>query len=283
MASDLYSAAFDFARLNGGSVGGANGAIFTNGLTGNIGFNSGMYFHGNNNFPSGTIDGVTLASAFSEAIKALLTGAGKTVTFDVLTCQYTISANAAFTITWTGALGTLMRDILGFTGSATSNATSQVSTVRPDYLIISRVAGQSQVHAAYEPTGRINYAEADDGTAYSTRPSTIATYRDWVQPFETATGPTNAEWTASKGVGGAPMRRTDATTTAVSWSWEDFTRHVRAELPFALLDRSVSDAGPVYKMRGSRAHFDPTRVTADYDGHWSIPFETRYLGASAVV
>lgn len=281
MARDLYTAAWDYGRLNLGAMSaGVNGMVFTNGITGTAGWDSGVYMH---SAVTGTCDGVTISS-FRAAILAQMVGGAPTITWAPTTGLYTIASGAgAFTITWAGALGTQMRDALGFAGSATSNATSHTSTLRPDYMIISRVAGQSAVHETYKPSGRINYVESDDGTAYSTRPSTVPTYREWVQPFETNTGPTNAEWSAANTVGGAPVRRTDATTTSVSWTWEDFYELVASEMPFALLDRAVTTKGEgaIYKLRGEAANFDPTRVTADFDGHWSMTFKAIVKTATA--
>ncbi|WP_196301261.1 hypothetical protein, partial [Streptococcus pneumoniae] len=72
-------------------------------------------------------------------------------------------------------------------------------------------------------------------------------------------------------------------STNVYWSWEDFYKYVRATLPFALIDTatSVAGEGQLYKLRGELANFNPTRVTRDFDGHWSMPFKTRYLGDSS--
>ena len=268
MAKDLYSAAWDYARLNLGDMSaGVNGATFAGGtLAGTVGWSTGVYMH---SAVAGTCDGLTIAS-FRAAIIAQVTGGTLVMSWAPTTGLYTLSHASTFTVTWNGLLGAQIRDALGFTATL-SGTNTYTSTVRPDYLIISRVAGQSAVHETYKPSGRISYAEAEDGTSYSTRPGTVASRRDWTQNFETATGPTNAEWTTSAAVGGAPMRRADATTTAVSWTWEDFYELVAAELPFALLDRAVTTKGEgaIYKMVGEAAHFDPQRITPDFDGHWA--------------
>lgn len=277
MARDLYTVAWDYARLNLGAVGGANAAVFSGAVTGNVGWTSGVYMH---SAVTGTCDGLTIAS-FRAAIIAIATGL--TIDWSPTTGLYTLSNAGAFTVTWSGALGTQIRDALGFAGASTGSAISHTSTVRPDYMIISRLAGQSKVHATYEEPGQISSARSDDGTTYSTRPTTLATLTEWTQNYETATGPTNAEWTSSAAVGGAPMRRSDATTTAVSWSWEDFYKAVRAELPFALLDRAVTTKGEgaIYKLDATVAHFDPTRITEDYDGHWAPRFTAIVKTATA--
>ena len=272
MPRDLYSCAWDFARLGLGTVGGANAAVFGGTLTGNVGFASGVYMHGN---VQATVDGVPIA-LFISGIEGIV--AGLSVTFNASTCRYTLSAAGNFTVTWSGAQGVAMRDLLGFSANL-SAASTYTSTQRPQYLIIARLAGQSQVHETYEPAGRISYAESDNGQSYSTHPVELPTYRDWVQPFETQAGPTDAEWSASPGVGGTAVRIADVgAATKVTWTWEHLYKHLRATLPFALVDRTAGlNGASVYKIRGDSAHFDPTRVTADYDGHWSMPLQTRSI------
>ena len=275
MPRDLYSCAWDFAALNVGTISGSNAAVFGGGLTGSLGFASGVYVHGN---AQGSADGVAINS-FIDAMETQISGL--TVTFSMSTLKYTLSASGTFSVTWTGVAGTTLRDILGFTGDL-SAASSYTSDLRPQYLVVSRLAGQSEVHETYEPGGRIAYAESDNGQSYSTHPVELPTYRDWVQPFETLEGPTDSEWNSNGAVGGTAVRTANVgSATKVTWTWEAMIKHLRATLPFALVDRatSVDGEGDLYKMRGEAAHFDPTRITADYDGHWSIPFRTRKLAA----
>lgn len=282
MPRDLYSCAWDFAALNVGTISASNAAVLSGSVTGNLGFATGVYMHGAVAVtppPSTLIDGV-LISSLEVACTTLISNLS--LSFNAANCRYTIArlVGGNFAVTWTGTAGIVMRDLLGFTADL-SGATTYTSTKRPKYLIVSRLAGQSEVHETYEPGGRISYAESDSGQAYSTHPVELPTYRDWVQPFETLDGPTNAEWSASNSVGGAAVRRANvASNASVYWTWEDFYKHLRATLPFALVDKSISPQGngPLYKLRGEGAHFDPTRITADYDGHWSMPLRTRYVG-----
>ena len=276
MPRDLYSPAWDFATLGMGTISGTNAAVIAGTITGNLGFATGVYAHGD---VVGSADGVTIGS-FRTAMQTQI--AGLTVSFSLSTLKYTLSAAGAFSVTWTGTAGTAMRDILGFESNL-SLFSSYTSTKRPKYLIVSRLAGQSQVHETYEPGGRIAYAESDNGQAYSTHPVELPTYRDWTQPFETQAGPTDAEWNASGSVGGAAVRTADVgSATKVTWTWEAMIKHLRATLPFQLVDRSTSvkGEGQLYKLRGEGAHFDPTRITADYDGHWTIPMVCRVLTAT---
>lgn len=276
MPRDLYSCAWDFAALNTGVVDASNAAVIAGTISGNLGFETGLYMHGD---VQGIADGVSIL-AFSTAVEGLITGL--TCTFSLSTLKYTLSAAGTFSVTWTGAAGVVMQELLGFSGNL-SAASSYTSDLRPKYLVVSRLAGQSEVHETYEPGGRISYAESDNGQAYSTHPVELPTYRDWTQPFETQAGPTDSEWNASGSVGGAAVRTADVgAATKVTWTWEALIKHLRATYPFALVDRATSTEGEgqLYKMRGEAAHFDPTRITADYDGHWSIPFRTRQLDAT---
>lgn len=276
MPRDLYSCAWDFAALNVGTISASNAAVIAGTISGNLGFATGVYVHGN---AQGSADSVTI-NAFRTAMQTQISGL--TVTFSLSTLKYTLSAAGAFSVTWTGAAGTVMRDILGFENDL-SLFSSYTSTKRPKYLLVSRLAGQSEVHETYEPGGRISYAESDNGQAYSTHPVELPTYRDWTQPFETQAGPTDSEWNSNGAVGGAAVRTADVgSATKVTWTWEAMTKHLRATLPFVFVDRatSVKGEGDLYKLRGEAAHFDPTRITADYDGHWSIPLRTRKLTAT---
>jgi hypothetical protein len=275
MPRDLYSCAWDFAALGLGTVNGSNAAVFAGTVSGNLGYATGVYVHGN---AQGSADGVSVLS-FIDSMETQI--AGLTVTFSLSTLKYTLSASGTFSVTWSGYQGIALREMLGF-ATDLSTASSYTSTLRPKYLIVSRLAGQSQVHETYEPQGRIAYAESDNGQAYSTHPVELPTYRDWVQPFETLAGPTDLEWSGNSAVGGTAVRRANVgLATKVTWTWEDMIKHVRATYPFALVDRatSVDGEGDLYKLRGEGAHFDPTRITADYDGHWTIPFVTRVLPA----
>lgn len=282
MPRDLYSAAWDFSALALGTVSGSNAAVFGGSLSGNVGFTTGSHFHGN--LANVTLDGRTFTS-FELAIETIVSGL--TVTFSPSTVRYTLSAVGNFTVTWSGTQGAAIAALLGFDSTANLTGTnSYTSTQRPRYLIVSRLAGQSQVHDLYEPSGRVAYAESDNGHAFSTHPVEMPLYRDWSQPFETLNGPTDAEYASSSSVGGTAVRTRDVgSATKVTWTWQQFVEHCRATLPFLLIDRatSVKGEGDAYKLRGEGAHFDPTRITADYDGHWTIPLVTRYLGAVAAL
>lgn len=279
--ADLYSAAFDFARLNLGAVSaGVNGATFAGGtLSGTVGFATGMYVHGNvqlNAAPS--VDGVALG-AWCDDFKAQVTGT-LVMAFDPNTCRYILSCASTFSITWNGALGLALSDILGFEADL-AGQTSYISTKRPRYTIISVVAGQSKDSGTREAPGGVEVASASNGFSFSVTEDEIATERDWSQVYETPTGPTDAAWTASPGVGGAPVRITNiGVATKVDWTWEQFYKHVRATLPFVLVDRATSTKGEgdLYKIRdGMAATWNPGRVREDFDGHWDMPFKVRFI------
>ena len=279
MARDLYTAAMDFSVFGHGAISASNGMVFGGTLSGNYGFTTETLFHGLTNALD--VDGKTILSLGAQLQSAV---SGLTITFSLSTVKYTLSAAGNFTLNWQGNLGLELRDIFGFAANL-SGASTYTSTQRPKYLIISRLAGQSQVHDLYEPAGRVAYAESDNGHAFSTHPEQMPLYRDWTQPFETLAGPTDAEYSSSSSVGGTAVRKRDVgSATKVTWTWQHFFEHCRATQPFVLVDRttSVSGGGDVYKMRGEGAYFDPTRITADYDGHWTVPFVTRYIGAITV-
>lgn len=274
----IYSACWDFARL--GLTG--TGAVFTGGSVGTTVFTTGLYCHADpiptdiNGDPLGTIDGQTLNSFCIDFVgggdNAAITNLS--LSYNETTMAYTMaSSGGVFAVAFTGDIGTELRKILGF-ASDLASAASYTSTLRPKYIIVPRVRGQSAVHAPYEPSGRVNYAESDDGTSYSTYPDTIPMYSEWTQPFETNIGPTDTDWTTyGSTVAGAPMRISDVGgMNKVSWSWEDFYKHIRSHIPFRL-HNSGDTSGYFYKMLPAAANFDPARVTKDFDGYWSPQFK----------
>lgn len=293
MGAKLYSTCWDFARLGLGAVSGANAAVFSEATVpsggagscvGNLGFVIGLYAHGNigmNPVPGTTTLNGQILRQWITASEALVTNLD--ITFSEANQTYTLASTGGvgnFKVTWNGALGAEIRDILGFSATL-DNAASYTSTRRPKYIIVSNIANQSDVKESYEPTGRIGYAESDSGLSYGIAPDKLPLYRDWTQPFEARIGPTNAAWSGTPGIGGAPLRRKDrqGLSESVWWTWEDFYRHVRAQIPFRLY--SPGDGGGVmYKLIGDSAHFDPARVTADYDNQWNIPFKTIEIGGT---
>ena len=268
-----YHAAFDFARLGLGAVSGANAAVFSGGLTGNVGFATGVYTHGYRRYDDGTVAVNSLPDSIGLA--------GLTVTYDMATMLYTLSAAGVFGVAWSGLLGLEMARILGFSSSALSGASSYTSTRRPKYLIRALHPGQSSVREAYRPRGRMSYSESSSGRmSYSIGPLSRPTYAAWTQPMENQTGPTDAAWTANKGVAGAPVRRTDVgSATLVTWTWEHFYDHVSSVLPFGLLqDANVPDVMQrAWKMTGEMESFAPDRPVQDWSALESFAMSLRLV------
>lgn len=285
MTINLYSAAFDFARM---SLAGS-GVLFSGAITGSFAPDTQLYFHGNVTDSVGAallINGKytsTFVTDLMAGYPGALAGTDQLIVSSVASdMYYTLSSNLSnnFAVTWNGALGIEIRDILGFEINLTGS-NSYTSTKRPKYIIGNVIPNNSQVHEAYEPSGRANYVESDAGNSYSILPSQLPTYRDWIQPFESDPGPTDAQWTANIGIGGAPVHiPLDYTNhTKIWWTWEDFYKYVRASIPFQAVDSSIDGVydGWIYTMRGDNAHWDPTRVTADFNGHWNMPFKCRRI------
>ena len=83
-----YHAAFDFARLGLGAVSGANAAVFSGTVAGNVGFATGVYTHGYRRYDDGTVGVESLPNALGIA--------GLTVTYDFVTMRYTLTAAGVF-------------------------------------------------------------------------------------------------------------------------------------------------------------------------------------------
>lgn len=270
MAIRDYHAAWDFARLGLGAVAVGNSMRVTGAVTASVGFATGLYTHGYVTYT----DGTTTVGSFADAVQTL---SGLTVTYSATTMQYTIANAGIFAVNWSGALGLAMADMLGFSSGALGGAVTYTSNLRPKYLIRAVMPGQSDVEEEYRPGGRMSYAESASGAPYSIGPYSLPTYSEWSQPMEKRTGPTDAEWTASKGVAGAPVRILDApaTFTKVAWSWEHFFNHCSSVLPFALLDDTDPAATRFergWRMRGEKEAFHPVRPTRDWAELETIPF-----------
>ena len=271
-----YHAAFDFARLGLGAVSGANAAVFSGGLTGNAGIATGVYTHGYRLYDDGTVPVLSFANLVKTQIATI------SITYDWVTMRYTISAAGVFGVSWNGLLGLELARILGFADTPLSAASSYTSTRRPKYLIRALHPGQSSVREAYRPRGRMSYSESSSGRmSYSIGPLSRPTYAAWTQPLENQTGPTDAAWTADKGVAGAPVRRSDVgSATLVTWTWEDFYDHASSVLPFALLLDSDSVATAMqraWKMTGEMESFAPDRPVQDWSALESFAMSLRLV------
>lgn len=247
-----YVAGFDLARLN-----------LTLTLTENVGspatvtMSSGTYAHET----MASYSAVSGYTAFSAALKTALDAASPntrtyTVTYSTSTGKYTIGVSAGtFSLTFSthSTAGTNFRNMLGFSGD-TSLGSSDTSDYKCYYVIHSGSGGKTEASDDYEPEGYVTGAVSDSGISYGTASTLAPTHNDWQQVAETKA---------------ATFSRSAATATP--WTYEHFFKHVRADLPFLVVD----DAGTAaHFLRAEAAHWKPVRMFADYDGAWTIPFST---------
>lgn len=202
-------------------------------------------------------------TATAAAVQAALVAvnAGFTCTWSAPTLAFTIANASNFTLTWTGAAGTNLRRMLGFSSNVSSTM-SAVSDVRPYYVISSEVDARSDVTDVYEPDGIVEEAVADGGPAFAVSKETSELLSDWVQAME----PLEATFTRNA-------------TAAVPWTWQHFFEHLRGAHPFAVVDNGATT---VHQLRAEGAGFSRVtreRVVRDWDGLWNVRHMTRDLGA----
>lgn len=218
---------------------------------------SGLYSH--QSWSWSGITGWTTVSEFGPAVASaftIATGGAVTCSFSTSTGLYTVARNTNFTLDFSTAADLRLRAALGFTGNK-SGANSYTSDVRPYYLIVPAVEGLTDTTDEYEPDDLAEEAVGDDGAAYTIARTTADTLWDWSHAVETkaATFAREAE-------------------SAVPWTWQHFFAHARKGMPFV---RGPS-TGYVHRLRAEGMSFRPQRMTADYDGQWTVRLLTRYLG-----
>ena len=276
MTANLYSAAWDFGRMNFTGA----GATFSGSLVGAVKMTSGLYMHGDIITVGGVqIDGQSLLPWRTD-LMGMVVGP-RSLTFNPTTCKYNLSSGGGnFAVDFTSnTWGLEIMDILGFQADL-FGASSYVSTKRPKYMIISVLPNQTKVHDDYEPSGRTVSSESDNGQGYSVTPDQLPVYRDWTQPYENLNNPSDTAYSGNPLVGGAAIRRKNLILTKIQWTWEDFFQHCRGHLPFSLVDLTDGSgmiSGQIYKLRSESAHFDPKRAIEDFDGYWNIDFKCRSI------
>lgn len=267
MARDYYYR-WDFSTLQGSPSFRILINATTISLNGSSFSNGGLFMHvdataggGPAQF-SGTLQTIINAAA----------GPGYTVAYDPVTLAYTISQASTFSLTFPNITGgDNAADMLGFDRNTVySGQSSYTSTRRPYYVCRSRIDGQSRQSDEYEPSGIAVDGEADDGTSYGISRTVAPIYLDWQQPME------QPDDIITPAENATTIFRRDAGTVA-PWTWQDAWMHARNIHPICVYDAATS-TGTVVKMRQSQAQFTPQRVTADYQGLWNMPFETRLLG-----
>lgn len=260
----LYTMGFDSADLGTLSVA-VSGTIGSGTAT----VAAGTYCHRD----LSSVMGSGKYTAITAAVKAALDAVAGTwtVSYSTVTNRVTISATAAFVLTWTGAAGERLRKILGFSGTATSVANAVVGDVAPYFTLVPAIAGRSKYVEPYVPEETVREASADDDTTFAVGkerggdamdPDDQIMWCDWQQAMEPLA---------------AVMMR--ASAASAPWTWEHFFKHAGGTHPFAVLDGAAST---VHTLREQGANFTAAvrqRVTADYDGLWVLNHWTRQLGS----
>lgn len=202
-----------------------------------------------------------LTARFTAASPA---GQSYSVTWDPVTKRVTVATSGAtpFHLVFSGATGTLGREILGFSASTPSlgpAALSWTGDIRPKFIIVPSLDGYAAVSEPYELGTPASGAVSDSGRDYTRTRSDTAIGDDWQIQFE-------------------PKAAVFARLGGASWTWEDFVRHVRGDEPFAAVD-DVDQS--VHRLRPEGAVFDETfrsRRVADFDDWWDISLRTYLLG-----
>ena len=232
---------------------------------------SGTYCH--TDISTVDADFTDFAAALQSALQAGTAGAGTYAVTWNGTTGYTIAYTAgnitlSFTTVTTAAEGTLMRQILGYSGNK-SGAASHASDVRPYYLIIPAIQGRTEMSDEYETGEMMRESSADDGTTYQISRDSSEIWSDWTQAAETETAPSSYS-----SAGTFIYKRLG--TSAAPWTYQHAWEHMReAKHPFLVLDGSES---AVHQIRADGASFHPTRFAGTDLPHWSVPFKTRLIG-----
>lgn len=212
--------------------------------------------------------GISTYSEFAAAVQTALeaaVAASWAVSWDN-SGLYLIEASGAFTLTWSGAGGAVLRRFLGFSGTVSSVGNAVTSDVRPYGALFSTISGRSKFTDLYEPEDVTEEASADDDTTFAIAKergdfTSQIMWSDWQQNMEPKA---------------AVLAR--AATSAVPWTWEHFFKHHRGTHPFSIVDGSTRT---VHTLRSQGASFGQAvrqRVVADYDGLWAINLMTRDHG-----
>lgn len=260
----LYNAGFDSADLGTLSVA-VSGTIGSGTAT----VAAGTYCHRDLSSVMGSGEYTAITAAVKTALDAV---AGTwTVSYSTSTNRVTISATAAFVLTWTGAAGERLRKILGFSTTATSVGDTVTGDIAPYFTLVPAISGRSKFVESYVPDDTVREAAADDDESFATEkergsdamdPDDEIMHCDWQQAMEPLA---------------AVMIRSAA--ASAPWTWEHFFKHLGGTHPYAVLDGAATT---VHTLREQGAAFTAgvrQRVTADYDGLWVLNHFTRQHGS----
>lgn len=241
-------AGWDFTVIGSGTF-----DVTDSGGTENLAYSSGTYIH--EDISSVLSD----YSDFATQLQSDLNGSGTlngtyTVTWSTSAFTYTISCDENFT----GALNTVMKNVLGRSTNMTASQTSHASEIRPYYVISTNVGAKSNVIDDYEPRDIVQGAFADDGTPYAVSRNSPPTFHDFSVRLEERA---------------AVYKR--AAASDPPWTWQHFFEHVRGTEPFLAVDDSEST---VHTLRPDSAAWQAQTLGDDYTGHFDIRLETYMRG-----
>lgn len=194
-------------------------------------------------------------------------GAAVTAAFSETAGTWTVSSAGTFSITFTGDAGGRLRRALGFSGNK-SGANSYTSDQTPWFVMIPSISARTSVDGPAEPDDVAEESVSDGGQAFVVAKRSAEWQMSWVQSHE----PKAAVY--------AWARSSANEDPSDLWTWEGFFRHVRGQHPFFVWNDAPVEFGlaSLHQLTARGASFRPSRVTADFDDHWTVRFETRLLG-----
>lgn len=209
--------------------------------------------------------GAGTTSGLEDALDANTTLNGDyTVVWQPETLNYAISSSVAFVIE--EATNELAENILGLSGALPlSSSTAGASEVitgshMPYFLLTGAMGAKSQVSDDFEPNGRIETIETNDGSVRSVAPSDLAVYQDFTIPFETYETTFKRQRINGK------------------WTFQDLFENCRAEQPF-LVEDDLENTVHSFRSEGAAWTEDTReRVTEDDNSQWSVIFFTYVFG-----
>lgn len=248
---------WDFAR-----IGTLTFTLDDDGVAGDVTFSTGVYAHLDYSTVAPTVTGAFKAALQSE-MDTISGGAGTySVTYTAATRKYTIAYSAGnFSLAFSGAAGTIAKNVLGFTGNKSGAATYD-SDIAVYYAIAGTEGAQTEVYE-YEPGDIADVAEGDDGSTAMIARSTAPVYYDATIPYEPKA-----------------IVYTHHVVAANPWTWQMFFPHIRTgNHHFAMSDSGTGDI-TVHRMRKDGVSFAPELVTGDkaYQEYLHIPLRTYMIG-----
>lgn len=205
---------------------------------------------------------------FSAAVKSAFdaaTGTTFTVTQSTTTGKYTISRATNFSMTWSTASDVALRNMLGFTGNK-SGTNTYTSDTTPPVVVVATVSGRSNVRGPQDAQDIAEESVSDGGDAFVVARASNEQLMSWSQTMEPRT---------------SVYASADSTLAAADrvGSWQDFFRRVSGAHPFFVNEGLTGEPdGTLHRLTARGVAFQPQRVMADFDDHWIVPFDTRYLG-----